>query len=152
MGTVDTKQALADAVWFHRQTVQAWVKRDDWPFGEDGPWDVDEVRAWHRGTIGDPDNGVGAPEIARAERAAKLKIAVARGRNLASDRKRAEGLVHDVAECQEHKLAQIHAAKLAFLDLPRSVSPQLVGLQRAEIEVVLTAEVNRILTALATAY
>lgn len=40
-----TQQELADACGVSRTTVMRWMKRDDWTYGQKGPWSMDIIRS-----------------------------------------------------------------------------------------------------------
>lgn len=50
--TVGSIRALAKRLGRSHVAVTNWRKRDDWPFGQSGPWPVDEIRAWMERQIG----------------------------------------------------------------------------------------------------
>lgn len=55
-----TRAELARLVGRHASTVGRWMKRNDWPFGREGPWNVADVIRWADGSLG-PDNRPGPP-------------------------------------------------------------------------------------------
>lgn len=120
--------------------VRRWLSRDDWPFGQDPPWDVEAVKAWAEKTLydkaePDPDDD---EAVFKQARQAKLKIQIERGRHLRIQNEVALGKLHSTAECRRLQLRKIHAVKSALLAMPRSLAPELVGKETPEIERILT--------------
>lgn len=49
--SASTITALAAAVGVKRQAVQTWIKRPEWKFGKQGPWNIADVRRWRAATF-----------------------------------------------------------------------------------------------------
>jgi hypothetical protein len=137
-------------------TVSRWTRRPDWPFGAP-PWNVKEIQAWRELNLA-PDPAAPAMAERRAEaQADPLSTPVGGDALHAHDAKkrpmtwkerndmeralfrhvqRMEKLnkLHDVDACRRNRLQQIHTVKARLLIIPRSLAPELVGLDRRAIE------------------
>lgn len=157
MTQVATQKELAATLGKSPRTITKWKKRSDWKFGARGPWDVDAIRAWMIRTL-QPDRNAYQAAVATLEEQvasgttglegmalAELRLKVERGRKEKVAADRAEGKVHDVAECQKRRLAQIHEAKRALLGLPREAAARCANRNEQEIEDALNEMVETIL-------
>ena len=45
-GEAKFRRELARRVGRAESTVRKWIRRSDWVFGEEGPWDVKRVKEW----------------------------------------------------------------------------------------------------------
>lgn len=69
----ESAEALAGELGVSTTCVRKWLRRDDWPFGQAGPWDsvavadwratnLDPARGGRAGQVGDIDDGEGEGE------------------------------------------------------------------------------------------
>ncbi len=76
---------------------------------------------------------------------AKLQWVIERALTSRQKREKEAGLLHNVKECQQRHLRQIHAVKGRLTELPRVLANTLVGQPAAEIERIITEQVTAIL-------
>ena len=155
-----TIRSLARLVGRAESSVRNWVDREDWPFSRDPrshPWDVEKVRAWAEIQL-KPDPAAAYRKKARAAEAgtgefaemgpltkARLQAMIERALLLRQRRMIEAGKMHDVEQCNQAKLRQIHEVKSRLLELPRVMAVPL-GMQSPEtVERLLTAQVLAIL-------
>lgn len=158
--TVSTQAQLGAAL--HRSTPQisAWVNDPRWTFARRGPWNVAAVRAWAENTLephqgikplgdGTDEGGDGESEASilaglSPERAAKLRLVIARARKVELDRAILTGVYQRRADVERANVARVHAVRGALLALPQQLAKVLVGRSEAQIE----TELVRAVTAL----
>lgn len=145
-GKVATLRALARALPRSHQAVGKWLRHPRWPFGQQGPWDVEAVRRWADATLA-PNPAAGhaaAPEaaptggglggtaglnqrhdIATATQVARLRLIVERESNLRLDRLIKEGRYISREQVERESIRKIVAVRTAFMRLPRALGPLL---------------------------
>jgi len=139
------------------------MERDDWPFGDEPPWIIEDVKRWRNFTLSPnpaneaadvpPKDRAHAPATAAtlddhtpgepisAERKAKLAIALERAALLRIQREILAGKHVPKDEAEQRVIETIHAVKSAMLALPRMVRQELANQPPEQIEAVLTARV-----------
>ena len=127
---------LARLMGVSESLVRKWRKRPDWPFGQKPPWNPTKVEAWRQRTLTQtpgehlrqPRDSPPVPVAATGDlHRASVAYKLERTLLLRQERLEREGKMHDVAECQQRRLAQISAVRSALLDLPRSLPIRLAG-------------------------
>jgi len=131
--------------------VRKWLRRDNWPFSLTPPWDVEKVRTWmeihlkpdaamaYRAKAQAVEDGRGEFGRLSAEGKAKLQYRIERTLLIRQRRLAEAGKLHDVEQCQQRRLRQVHEVKSALLGLGRSVANSLVGQDADAIETIIHA-------------
>lgn len=148
------KEDVAEVYGVNPETVARWA-RAGCPYDRKGGkqrylFNVQEVGEWlqQQGRTGLPGRPV--PEGDSADlRRARLQLTIEKALLTRIKRQEAEHKVHDVGECQRRQVQKILATKKAFLALPRSVSAELKGKSRNEIERILTGRLEEIMRSFA---
>lgn len=138
-------------------TVRKWISRDDWRFSLQPPWDIGRVKAWMEIFLS-PDPAAAYRKKAAAAEAgtgefttlgplgkAKLQYTIERALSVRQRRLVDAGELHNVKECQQRRLRQIHEVKGRLLELPRSMGNILVGQDAEAIERLLGERVRAML-------
>ncbi len=158
-GVVMFRRELARKVGRSESTVRKWIRRGDWPFPTEGPWEVARVKEWMALQL-KPDNAKPYREREKQGKAirdqtsemtrAKTALVLERAAEAKMRRLELEGSLHDSADCRRRRLAQIHAVKGALLGLARSVSAELIGKDKRAIEDIIEGRVTRIIEGFAS--
>jgi len=144
------KEDVADIYDVHPNTVLKWA-REGCPHSKTGThgayaFNKAEIEQWlqakgRNGLPGRPVESGPSRGFARA----RLQHEVEKALLTRTKRLKAEGALHDVNECRQRRLKQIHAVKASLLSLPRSVSPDLVKKRKRQIEAILLERVKDII-------
>lgn len=138
-------------------TVRKWLRHEAWVFGRRPPWDVAKVRAWadihlkadpakeYHDQLADAESGKGDFESLGLLTRVRAQAVIERTLLIRQKRLLDAGKLHDVDECRQRRLRQIHAVKGALLAMPRSVASSLVGLSRDQVERTLSQRIEEIL-------
>lgn len=150
-------RSLARLVGKAESTVRKWIARDDWAFALGPPWDVARVRAWaeiqvhpdpaaaYRKKVAAVQAGTGefgrmGPEgKARFQKTVEQVLALRQERLVRADQ------LHNVEECRQRRLRQVHEVKGRLLELPRAMANALAGQDSDTVERILTEQVTAIL-------
>ena len=150
---------LADKVGRDEKAIRLWMKREDWPFPNKGPWKVKEIRIWMETYLesdpsaeyrkGATEAHDGAGEYANAAPLARAQIdsITERTRLIRQRRLAEESKLISVEEAQRIRTRQIKAVRDAFRPLPRSISNILVGKSSDQIEEALAKRMKMIIQA-----
>lgn len=146
-GTVDTQEKVAKAFGVAVRTVERWVK-EGMPVTATGEYDLIEIRGWKE---------FRSQKISPGKSSTKkdLEHWEAEYREFKSKKMKMEymELMGNLIprESVEKDLIRISLSiKRAFLSLPRTVAPQLAGLDPREIETILSKRVREIISLFAT--
>jgi hypothetical protein len=152
---------LARLVGKAESTVRKWIARRDWMFALEPPWDVAKVRAWAEIHV-HPDPAaayrkrmaaaeMGSGEFGRMEPLTKARFQATLERALLIRQRRLveAGQLHNVEECRQRRLRQVHEVKSRLVDLPRAMANALAGQDAETIERVLMEQVTAMLQELA---
>ena len=141
-----TTLIIAAALKVNVKTVLAWAAAGcpciRGARGRSYLFNLQEVESWlqAKGRTGLPGRPVEAGDMADL-RKAKLQYTVEKALLTRMKRLEGERKLHDSAECEARIVAQVHATKSELLSLARSVSPELVGKGREEIEKLLAGRI-----------
>jgi hypothetical protein len=123
---------LAGLIGRSHSTVSKWLRRPDWPFARTPPWNAVKVLAWAKANLA-PNPAAGMPQppaypqegelVNRVQAQAKAQLLGNRALLLRQRYDYLAGKLHDVERCQQRRLRQIHAVRIALLDLPRLAPP-----------------------------
>jgi hypothetical protein len=148
------QEALAALVGRSPAAVSKWLRRADWPFARKPPWDAVRVAAWALGLSSNPAANAASPpstepaDLGRGLLKAKIQVTANRALLSRLDYDRRAGKLHDVAQCQERRLRQIHATKTQLLELP-AMAGLLVAKPKEEIGRLIQERVEKILAGFA---
>ena len=149
------KEEIAEALGVDWRTVTRWAQ-SGCPHTKQGRhpylFSLQEVEAWinTQGRTTRPGRPAEHGGLSEAQKKANLQWTVERALKARIERQTMEAKVHDVAKCMARRLGQIHAVKGELLALPRSVAPELVGLDRDEMEKILLERVEAMLNRFAS--
>lgn len=154
----DTIRSLAKQLRRGESTVRKWISRDDWPFRRTPPWNIEKVKVWSEINL-KPDPAAeyrkrakaadeGKAEFVDASPLTRAKIQATLERALLIRQRRMieSGKLHEVEACEKRRVRQIHETKSRLLSFPRAVAQRLVGLDSENIEAVLQAEIELIIS------
>lgn len=142
-GKPKSLRALARLLGTPESTLRVWRQQPDFPCPEP-PYDPREIVEW---MVTRERESSDAPELAEA----RLEIARERSLLLRQRRLTEAGDLHSVSDCERRRLRQIHEVRSALMNLPRSVSRELVGLDIDAIEAALSRRCGEICDAFAAA-
>jgi len=150
-------RSLARQVGKAPTTVRKWIYRDNWPFSLSGPWDVERVKIWAEiQAKADPEAAyrkkaraaeAGLGEFAPLGPLTKARIQATIERALLIRQRRLveAGRLHDVEECGNRRLQQIHAVRTRLMELPQSLAQSLAGQSSETIESVMKGRIEAVL-------
>lgn len=156
-------RALARVVGRSPSAVRKWIPREDWPFGLVPPWDVEHVKAWmeihlkadpaaaYRKRAKAAEDGRG--EFSKLGPMGKAKLQYQIERTLLVHQRRLieAGKLHNVEQCQQRSLRQIHEVRSALMAMGRSLANSLVGEDAETIEGVINDRCEQICEEFASA-
>jgi len=150
-------RALARQVDRAESTVRKWIGREDWPFSLTGPWDVRLVTAWAEIHLkGDPaaayrkkakaaEAGIGEFAPMGPLTKARLQATIERALHIRQRRMVEAGELHNVKDCTQRRLRQIHEVKTRLMELPRSMANALTGQSAEKIEQLMDEQIRAII-------
>ena len=136
---VNTQEDVAAVFGVSVRTVQYWI-RDGMPVTPDVRYDINKIQAWKIAKWQKNKSEVFLNREALDARLKEIRIK----REEAKLRKELGELIakYDVEKVMDQLITVF---KRSFLSLPRSLAPQLVGLEPREIEVIISARVKEII-------
>lgn len=155
---IASKRALARLVGRSASTVRKWTADNRWPFAINGPWPMrllPDIKAWARMYLShDPAQDYhqsiraaagGGVRAATPMEQARLACLVERAMLLKQRRTIEAGKLHDVQQCQQRRVQQIHQLKGRMLEWPRALANSLAMQPADAIERILAAQVAAVL-------
>lgn len=142
-GLVSTQEEVAQAFKVSVRTVQYWI-RDGMPVAGDGQYDLTEIQAWRlmlQGRGGKRKGESDATDKDWETEYRKFKALLAE-----LDYEKALGEVISKDEVERSRVARVLAVKRALLALPRTLAPQIKGLEPREIEVIIMDRIREIIS------
>jgi hypothetical protein len=132
-------------------TVSAWLQRPDWPFPRMPPWHVAKVKAWSELVLSPNPAGAweeakkkvldGQPhalgDLIKLKLQAEVQLLIEKVMAARTARDERANKLHDVANCRERRLRQIHTLKANLFDVARMLPPALEGKPRLDISRIL---------------
>lgn len=145
-GIVDTQEKVAKAFGISDRTVRYWIK-DGMPITNHGTFDLTEIQAWRfirnkkKQSAGGRKNNIEEWDVKYREYKARLaEIALKKEMELLIPRERVEKDLIRISLTIKRRL----------LMFPRTVAPQLTGLETRQIEAILAARIKEIIIIFAT--
>jgi phage terminase Nu1 subunit (DNA packaging protein) len=134
---VKTIEEVARVMNVSYRTVQRW-KKDGMPVGEDGYYDLEEIKAWH-------DEKEGITPASEGKFYWEERIRKCKAELLELELKKVTGELLPKDEVESGRAARILAVKRAFLALPTRMAPKLAMKESREIEVLLSEAIGEII-------
>lgn len=158
---VSSQSALARRLNVSNVAVHKWIKHPTWPFGQKGPWDVNQVKFWRVSFLNSviekplPPNQPPSltPELdsklASAMQVERVKLAQVRRKKAELELSILNGghVALEIVKTQWGRIAE--ELKAALLALPKSIAPLLGGKSQDKIQSMLEEQFIRLLTDLA---
>ncbi|MCG3138815.1 MAG: hypothetical protein HJJLKODD_02684 [Phycisphaerae bacterium] len=157
-----SQSELARRLQVSNVAVHKWIKHPTWPFGERGPWDVEQVRQWRKAflnaVIDKPIPPTTPPalaseldsKLASAMQVERVKLAQVRRKKAELELSILNGERILVEEVQLRWGRIAEELKAALMALPKSVAPLLVNQPLEQIQSILEEQIVRLLTELAS--
>lgn len=135
--TISSINALAKLVDRSAPTVQRWVRREDWPFGQ-APWPASKLKAietWAENLQEDRNvEPAAGGKVEGGYQKAKTALTTAKAMREQLAYKRDKDEVHNVQECEQAQIERINFTKLALLTQVPSSAVQLIRARERSVQ------------------
>ncbi|MDD5449654.1 MAG: hypothetical protein PHO42_03545 [Candidatus Omnitrophica bacterium] len=138
-GELETKEQVAAAFGVAIRTIHYWI-RQGMPVSPNGRFDIGKIQEWRLST-GQKKN----TEVILNREALDTRLKEIRIKREEAKLKKELGELITKYDVEKVMNQLITVFKRSFLSLPRSLAPQLVGLEPREIEAIISARIKEII-------
>jgi len=142
-GVVNTQEQVSKVFNVSERTVREWVS-DGMPKRSDGRYSIKDIQEWRFLK----NHGGSSAGVGKRAKGSHWEEEYRKYKALTEELKYQQtvGKLVPREEIEEGLIQITVAIKRAFLSIPRSMAPQLIGLEPREIEVLLTTKIKSIIT------